>query len=158
MLEVTELLARGSAAASLRLLWQLHLLDPLFPSLARRFQAAKLPRCARARFGAPAWGCGAPWVACMLGSIGTVGTWGGVVSREPGRAAAQQDLVFEVLEELDRLASLHRPVSAAVLAACLAAPHIAEAAADLRAAEGAHADGAGRRSIAVRTRKLSASA
>ena len=47
MLEVTELLARGSAAASLRLLWQLHLLDPLFPSLARRFQAARLPRCAR---------------------------------------------------------------------------------------------------------------
>ena len=45
MLEVTELLARGSAAASLRLLWQLHLLDPLFPSLARRFQAARLPRC-----------------------------------------------------------------------------------------------------------------
>lgn len=47
MLEVTELLARGSAAASLRLLWQLHLLDALFPSLARRFQAARLPRCAR---------------------------------------------------------------------------------------------------------------
>lgn len=46
MLEVTELLARGSAAPSLRLLWQLHLLDALFPSLARRFQAARLPRCA----------------------------------------------------------------------------------------------------------------
>ena len=77
--------------------------------------------------------------------------------REPGRAAAQQDLVFEVLEELDRLASLHRPVSAAVLAACLAAPHIAEAAAELRAAEGAPADGAGRRDTGVRIPKVPAS-
>lgn len=71
-------------------------------------------------------------------------------AREPGRAAAQQDLVFEVLEELDRVASLHRPVSAAVLAACLAAPHIAEASAELRAAEGAHADEDGHLESAVR--------
>ena len=71
-------------------------------------------------------------------------------AREPGRAAAQQDLVFEVLEELDRVASLHRPVSAAVLAACLGAPHIAEAAAELRAAEGTHADEDGHFDSAVR--------
>ncbi|KAK9828008.1 hypothetical protein WJX81_008340 [Elliptochloris bilobata] len=99
MLEVTELLSRGYAAASMRLLWQLHLLDPLFPSLAQRFHAAKLPR-------------------------------------DPGRAAAQQDLVFGVLEELDRVASPQRPVSPAVVAACLAAPHVAEVAQASRAAAG----------------------
>ena len=58
--------------------------------------------------------------------------------------------MFEVLEELDRVASLHRPASAAVLLACLAAPHIAEAAAELRAAGGAHADEDGHFDSAVR--------
>lgn len=46
MQEMAELLTRGSAAASLRLLWQMHLLDVLLPSLAQRFKASKLPRCA----------------------------------------------------------------------------------------------------------------
>ena len=64
MLEVTELLARGSAAASLRLLWQLHLLDPLFPSLARRFQAARLPRCVLRPTPEPGAAVRRGWPAC----------------------------------------------------------------------------------------------
>ncbi len=46
-LEVAALLTRGSAAATMRLLWQLHLLDELFPSLAQRFRTARHARCAR---------------------------------------------------------------------------------------------------------------
>ncbi len=46
-LEVAALLTRGSAAAAVRLLWQLHLLDELFPSLAQRFKTNRHSRCAR---------------------------------------------------------------------------------------------------------------
>ena len=57
MQEMAELLTRGSAAASLRLLWQAHLLDVLLPSLAQRFKASKLPRCAPSALACLDQGC-----------------------------------------------------------------------------------------------------
>ena len=55
--------------------------------------------------------------------------------REPGRLGATAEMLFAVLEELDQWVSPQRPVSSSVLAACLAAPFVADAAAAMQACE-----------------------
>ena len=135
MQETAELLTRGSAAASLRLLWQTHLLDVLLPSLAQRFKASKLPRCAPSSLACLGQGLCLTQTACRLQAEPSL-MWrvAGHV-REPGRLGASAEMLFAVLEELDQWVSPQKPVSSAVLAACLAAPFVADAAATMQACE-----------------------
>lgn len=136
MQEMAELLTRGSAAASLRLLWQTHMLDVLLPSLAQRFKASKLPRCAPSSLACLGRGlCFTLETACRLQGEPSF-KWRVVGHvREPGRLGATAEMLFAVLEELDQWVSPQQPVSSSVLAACLAAPFVADAAATMQACE-----------------------
>ena len=136
MQEMAELLTRGSAAASLRLLWQMHMLDVLLPSLAQRFKASKLPRCSPSSLACVGRRLSLPHeTGCRLvAGSGVSGVWWGMV-REPGRLGASAEMLFAVLEELDQWVSPQKPVSSSVLAACLAAPFVADAAAAMQACE-----------------------